>query len=346
MRNCNLCGGNLDSSGVCKECGMRYQERETVAEINSEAKSETKVATKTVRAAQNSSAKPHKTWASPQQAPKKNKGKKSKLWAGIITILVALLSVLPNVVDTYKERVESHIELPKDFNLNFGNSGEEYSFDPYKYTEKTLPETGQEFVIELAPGYYVVGRDLPEGGYVATTVDDFDTVQVRDSENSINLFEYSYKEDHYLEDLRLFNGAVVFVDGKNPIQFRSENASSELVAPLANPNAAEPALSLKLTGKKILVGKDIKPGTYDITLARGEYLFLDLKQDVDGEEYYVDSLEVTQGGISNVVLAEGMYLFSEDTGDNLEILLTPSQTVLSEDTTSDAVLLYSSYEAQ
>ncbi|MGF6989273.1 hypothetical protein M2150_000515 [Lachnospiraceae bacterium PM6-15] len=340
MRNCNLCGGNVDSQGVCKECGMRYQENETVAEINNEAKP--------VGTAQNSSTKPQKTWASPQQVAqknkgKKNKGKKTKLLAGIITILLALASILPNVMDIYRARIEPHIELPKDFNLNFDDDGEAFNYDPYKYTEKTLPETGQEFAIELAPGFYVVGRDLPEGTYVATTVDDFDTVQVRDSENMINLFEYSYEEENYLDDLRLFEGAVVFIEGENPIHFRSENASSEWVAPLANPNAGEPAISQKLTGKKILVGEDIKPGTYDITLIRGEYLFLNLKQDVGGEEYNLDNFEITTIGKRNVVLAEGMYLFAEDTEDELEILLTPSQTILSEDPASDAVLLYSNY---
>ena len=103
---------------------------------------------------------------------------------------------------------------------------------------KELPADGESVSFELTSGDYVVGVHIPEGNYQADVSYDYDTVQVDDWDSGFYLYEYAGRTDgDYLDDLRLYNGAIVHISSQTTITLYSDNAQTENILYENNPLA-------------------------------------------------------------------------------------------------------------
>ena len=74
----------------------------------------------------------------------------------------------------------------------------------------------------------MVGVHIPEGNYQADVSYDYDTVQVDDGDSGLYLYEYAGRTDgDYLDDLRLYNGAIVHISSQTTITLYSDNAQTD-----------------------------------------------------------------------------------------------------------------------
>ena len=112
----------------------------------------------------------------------------------------------------------------------------------YEYVEvlEELPAQGEHWDNELPAGMYMVGVDIPEGEYVVSGQDG-SSFEVHDRTHSIYYQESFGTEEYEIEQAEgvpLFKGALVCVDGMNPVSFASENAQTQaLESRISNPLA-------------------------------------------------------------------------------------------------------------
>ena len=203
--------------------------------------------------------------------------------------------------------------------------------DPYEYVTKELPEDGESVSFELTSGDYVVGVHIPEGNYQADVSYDYDTVQVDDGDSGFYLYEYAGRTDgDYLDDLRLYNGAIVHISSQTTITLYSDNAQTENILYENNPLAGQEPLVVK---KDLTVGPDLPAGVYDLILVSGEG-----SVDIDIYTEYGESMETknlylgencTDGKeYKNLVLPKNAQITLDD---NMELRLTPSEKVSTTD---------------
>ena len=203
--------------------------------------------------------------------------------------------------------------------------------DPYENVTKELPADGESVSFELTSGDYVVGVHIPEGNYQADVSYDYDTVQVDDWDSGFYLYEYAGRTDgDYLDDLRLYNGAIVHISSQTTITLYSDNAQTENILYENNPLAGQEPLVVK---KDLTVGPDLLAGVYDLILVSGEG-----SVDVDIYTEYGESMETknlylgencTDGKeYKNLVLPKNAQITLDD---NMELRLTPSEHISTTD---------------
>ena len=203
--------------------------------------------------------------------------------------------------------------------------------DPYENVTKELPADGESVSFELTSGDYVVGVHIPEGNYQAEVSYDYDTVQVDDWDSGFYLYEYAGRTDgDYLDDLRLYNGAIVHISSQTTITLYSDNAQTDNVFYEDNPLAGQKPVTIK---EDAIVGPDLPAGVYDLTLVSGEG-----SVDVDIYAEYGESMETknlylgencTDGKeYKNLVLPKNAQITLDD---NMELRLTPSEKVSTTD---------------
>ena len=117
---------------------------------------------------------------------------------------------------------------------------------------KELPADGESVSFELTSGDYVVGVHIPEGNYQADVSYDYDGLEVDDWDSGFYLYEYAGRTDgDYLDDLRLYNGAIVHISSQTTITLYSDNAQTENILYENNPLAGQEPLVVK---KDLTVG--------------------------------------------------------------------------------------------
>lgn len=200
---------------------------------------------------------------------------------------------------------------------------------PYEYVDNDLPETGSSQILELASGEYIVGVHIPEGKYSVECEDDYDTIKVDDEENGIYLYEYKGQEDNNLDDIRLYDGARVEIESKTTMKLSTENAQ-ELNAGEANRQTAETKLE---GGKNYIAGRNFEAGVYDLEVTDGTGNLEISITGKSGEEVttiYMYLGEYSSYGkcYKNLVLPQDSTIKCE--GD-LSIRLTPSEKIVSTD---------------
>lgn len=346
-KRCTLCGGKLDSHGVCKECGLDNNKNDKNYRVNQSSCDnqplthvhEEKHRTEPVRRPQ--PARPVQQTPAPGPAPgarqpqkvtRRTRAERVRRKRGcmiviiVIVLGIALLNTLGEVIPGIFDRLENG-----DENLSGSYLNEE---DPYANVTREIPAEGEEAQYELDSGTYIVGVHIPEGLYQAETADDFDVVSVHDYDGDIYLYEYKGKEGgNYLDDLRLYQGAEVEIDTESPVTLSTDNAQTNTMKGEDNPLTEE----VIVTGEQT-AGTDFEPGVYDfeITQGTGEIRVQIMYPDGEyqGEIYREVSLylgeDTSTGKIyRNFVLPEKAVIYCEDSG--IEILLTPSERIQSQD---------------
>ena len=336
-KRCSLCGGKLNSNGICTECGLDNNKSDKNYRIN-QSECDHEPLTHVHHGKNEKPEKqpkpntPRQSWQGSTTTYSGNTGStgsKKKKPGRIISKIIAVIVIFnvffgifqPLVSDILDDAISGYQENTEDYTRS----------DPYEYVTKELPEDGESVSFELTSGDYVVGVHIPEGNYQADVSYDYDTVQVDDGDSGLYLYEYAGRTDgDYLDDLRLYNGAIVHISSQTTITLYSDNAQTDNVFYEDNPLAGQKPVTIK---EDAIVGPDLPAGVYDLTLVSGEG-----SVDVDIYTEYGESMETknlylgencTDGKeYKNLVLPKNAQITLDD---NMELRLTPSEKVSTTD---------------
>jgi len=343
-KRCSLCGGKLNSNGICTECGLDNNKSDKNYRINQSEcdheplthvhhgkneKPEKQPKPNTPRQSWQGSTTTYSGNTGSTGSTGRKKSGKNKKPGRIISKIIAVIVIFnvffgifqPMVSDILDDVISGYQENTQDYTRS----------DPYEYVTKELPEDGESVSFELTSGDYVVGVHIPEGNYQADVSYDYDTVQVDDGDSGLYLYEYAGRTDgDYLDDLRLYNGAIVHISSQTTITLYSDNAQTDNVFYEDNPLAGQKPVTIK---EDAIVGPDLPAGVYDLTLVSGEG-----SVDVDIYTEYGESMETknlylgencTDGKeYKNLVLPKNAQITLDD---NMELRLTPSEKVSTTD---------------
>lgn len=339
-KRCSLCGGKLNSNGICTECGLDNNKSDKNYRINQSEcdheplthvhhgkneKPEKQPKPNTPRQSWQGSTTTYSGNTGSTGSTGRKKSGKNKKPGRIISKIIAVIVIFnvffgifqPLVSDILDDAISGYQENTQDYTRS----------DPYENVTKELPEDGESVSFELTSGDYVVGVHIPEGNYQADVSYDYDTVQVDDGDSGLYLYEYAGRTDgDYLDDLRLYNGAIVHISSQTTITLYSDNAQTDNVFYEDNPLAGQKPVTIK---EDAIVGPDLPAGVYDLTLVSGEG-----SVDVDIYTEYGESMETknlylgencTDGKeYKNLVLPKNAQITLDD---NMELRLTPSEKV-------------------
>ena len=245
----------------------------------------------------------------------------SKIIAVIVIFNVFFGIFQPLVSDILDDAISGYQENTQDYTRS----------DPYEYVTKELPEDGESVSFELTSGDYVVGVHIPEGNYQADVSYDYDTVQVDDGDSGLYLYEYAGRTDgDYLDDLRLYNGAIVHISSQTTITLYSDNAQTENILYENNPLAGQEPLVVK---KDLTVGPDLPAGVYDLILVSGEGsvdvdIYTEYGESMETKDLYLGENCTDGKEYKNLVLPNNAQITLDD---NMELRLTPSEKVSTTD---------------
>lgn len=286
----------------------------------------------------------NRSWRWKETKPKTSDRKKGGLMKKVVAVFV-VLSVFGTVVETL-----SDIGIDNIFQ-NFSSGGEsEYERTyPYERIEEegiAFPDNGEAAEFDLTSGKYIVGVHIPAGNYEATTQSDYDVVEVDDWEHSIYLYEWTGgEEENYLNDLRLFDGAVVTITAENTVTFKAENAQGVEY----EDNLLTEGYTFSGSVSAKTAGKDFEPGAYDLEVIQGSGTVMVTVYDTeeDGEElrnYYLYLGEDNMDGMyyKNLILPEQATIQIQDneTEEEFFVSMTPSPRVA----TTDYLQTYKNYD--
>ena len=297
---CSLCNGKLNSRKICKECGLDNSKSEKYYKINQSScdnlpmthvHEELRQKEKTVRK------KPVKHADSTNK-----KGVMGGISVALVLISV-IISLVTNLIDS------NYIDPEPEY-------GVEEIYDPYEYLEAELPEFGEICTYTLCSGQYVVGVHIPAGYYVAIMENESDSIEITDNMNGIYLYQNLFDgANEYLDDLRLFSGAVVTITSQDGIQLDTENGQTGEMPALAENFLTE---SYTMYGyDEAEAGIDFEAGVYDIS-TDASYSYVNLTiYDEDGSEWDFRSFDLGEEGVhgtsfKNVVIPEGAIISCED----------------------------------
>ena len=223
-------------------------------------------------------------------------------------------------------------------NLDWGGDDSyDYEYDPYEYVDAQLSDTGETYDTELTSGEYIVGVHLPEGNYSASLAEETGYMNVTDDENGIYLYQsFGYEEEYdevtEMDDIRLFDGAIVNFSGDGILSFHTDTAQTQDMSREENPLTESVQLS---TGGTYVAGEDFPEGVYDITASEWttvEYsIYLGDVYDDEELNYWQNSLWLSGDGTEdvyhNVVIPAG----TEISSDTAAVTLVPSPVIGSTD---------------
>ena len=232
-KRCSLCGGKLNSRGICTECGLDNSKSDKNYRINRsdcdgmplthvhEEKEKYRPDRKADHREINHKETNHKKRDYGKQGYRMNEsdmtGKKRRKHVQtpditnrrrplkIVILAIIVITVLGNLYEEHKYDIEYAIgdavqDVFQDTGDQKTNDTDETDYDHYQYVTREIPKEGERADYELSSGNYVAGVEIPEGIYTVTPKDDYDTVQIDDPENSIYLYEYTENPNENLVD--------------------------------------------------------------------------------------------------------------------------------------------------
>ena len=257
-----------------------------------------------------------------------------------LTILALLIGIV--ILAMLGLSVASFLGISLDEPAYVGVSEESYdmSYD-YEEIQEQLPAQGEYWNSEIPAGMYMVGIDMPEGEYTVTGPEG-SSFEVHDNTHSIYRREAFGTEEYEIEQaegIPLFTGALVCVDGMNPVSFVSENAQTQ---DLENRTPNPVTETVEVNGT-MTAGTDFPAGTYDIEAVGEDFGYITYEVPYEdpyseGEQsYYSFGVMMEKNPTSeypaycsvykNVVLPEGAVVDTE----GYLCRLVPSNGVVSED---------------
>ena len=365
-KRCSLCGGKLNSSGICTECGLDNRKSDKNYRINRsdcdgmplthvhEEKEKHRPDRKADHREINHKETNHKKRDYGKQGYRMNEsdmtGKKRRKHVQtpditnrrrplkIVILAIIVIAVLGNLYEEHKYDIEYAIGdavqgVFQDTGDQKTNDTDETDYDHYQYVTREIPKEGESADYELASGNYVAGVEIPEGIYTVTPQDDYDTVQIDDPENSIYLYEYTEGKKDKIEDIRLYKGAHLTLNCRTTVKLHTDNAQDvEAMETAGQSNPLTESMDIK--GQKTLTaGRDLEPGIYDLSRVSGAGNVDVIIYSDEQEEINSWSQGLSEDGIDGetfhyLVIPENATL---EVSEDLKIRLTPSEQIASTD---------------
>lgn len=365
-KRCSLCGGKLNSSGICTECGLDNSKSDKNYRINRsdcdgmplthvhEEKEKHRPDRKADHREINHKETNHKKRDYGKQGYRMNEsdmtGKKRRKHVQtpditnrrrplkIVILAIIVIAVLGNLYEEHKYDIEYAIGdavqgVFQDTGDQKTNDTDETDYDHYQYVTREIPKEGESADYELASGNYVAGVEIPEGIYTVTPQDDYDTVQIDDPENSIYLYEYTEGKKDKIKDIRLYKGAHLTLNCRTTVKLHTDNAQDvEAMETAGQSNPLTESVDIK--GQKTLTaGRNLEPGIYDLSRVSGAGNVDVIIYSDEQEEINSWSQGLSEDGIDGetfhyLVIPENATM---EVSEDLKIRLTPSEQIASTD---------------
>lgn len=365
-KRCSLCGGKLNSSGICTECGLDNSKSDKNYRINRsdcdgmplthvhEEKEKHRPDRKADHREINHKETNHKKRDYGKQGYRMNEsdmtGKKRRKHVQtpditnrrrplkIVILAIIVIAVLGNLYEEHKYDIEYAVGdavqgVFQDTGDQKTNDTDETDYDHYQYVTREIPKEGESADYELASGNYVAGVEIPEGIYTVTPKDDYDTVQIDDPENSIYLYEYTEGKKDKIEDIRLYKGAHLTLNCKTTVKLHTDNAQDvEAMETAGQSNPLTESVDIK--GQKTLTaGRDLEPGIYDLSRVSGAgnvdvIIYSDEQEEINSWSQVLSEDGIDGETFHYLVIPENATL---EVSEDLKIRLTPSEQIASTD---------------
>ena len=365
-KRCSLCGGKLNSRGICTECGLDNSKSDKNYRINRsdcdgmplthvhEEKEKHRPDRKADHREINHKETNHKKRDYGKQGYRMNEsdmtGKKRRKHVQtpditnrrrplkIVILAIIVIAVLGNLYEEHKYDIEYAVGdavqgVFQDTGDQKTNDTDETDYDHYQYVTREIPKEGESADYELASGNYVAGVEIPEGIYTVTPQDDYDTVQIDDPENSIYLYEYTEGKKDKIKDIRLYKGAHLTLNCRTTVKLHTDNAQDvEAMETAGQSNPLTESVDIK--GQKTLTaGRDLEPGIYDLSRVSGAgnvdvIIYSDEQEEINSWSQVLSEDGIDGETFHYLVIPENATL---EVSEDLKIRLTPSEQIASTD---------------
>lgn len=365
-KRCSLCGGKLNSRGICTECGLDNSKSDKNYRINRsdcdgmplthvhEEKEKHRPDRKADHREINHKETNHKKRDYGKQGYRMNEsdmtGKKRRKHVQtpditnrrrplkIVILAIIVIAVLGNLYEEHKYDIEYAVGdavqgVFQDTEDQKTNDTDETDYDHYQYVTREIPKEGESADYELASGNYVAGVEIPEGIYTVTPQDDYDTVQIDDPENSIYLYEYTEGKKDKIKDIRLYKGAHLTLNCRTTVKLHTDNAQDvEAMETAGQSNPLTESVDIK--GQKTLTaGRDLEPGIYDLSRVSGAgnvdvIIYSDEQEEINSWSQCLSEDGIDGETFHYLVIPENATM---EVSEDLKIRLTPSEQIASTD---------------
>lgn len=365
-KRCSLCGGKLNSRGICTECGLDNSKSDKNYRINRsdcdgmplthvhEEKEKHRPDRKADHREINHKETNHKKRDYGKQGYRMNEsdmtGKKRRKHVQtpditnrrrplkIVILAIIVIAVLGNLYEEHKYDIEYAVGdavqgVFQDTGDQKTNDTDETDYDHYQYVTREIPKEGESADYELTSGNYVAGVEIPEGIYTVTPQDDYDTVQIDDPENSIYLYEYTEGKKDKIKDIRLYKGAHLTLNCRTTVKLHTDNAQDvEAMETAGQSNPLTESVDIK--GQKTLTaGRDLEPGIYDLSRVSGAgnvdvIIYSDEQEEINSWSQCLSEDGIDGETFHYLVIPENATM---EVSEDLKIRLTPSEQIPSTD---------------
>lgn len=365
-KRCSLCGGKLNSRGICTECGLDNSKSDKNYRINRsdcdgmplthvhEEKEKHRPDRKADHREINHKETNHKKRDYGKQGYRMNEsdmtGKKRRKHVQtpditnrrrplkIVILAIIVIAVLGNLYEEHKYDIEYAVGdavqgVFQDTGDQKTNDTDETDYDHYQYVTREIPKEGESADYELTSGNYVAGVEIPEGIYTVTPQDDYDTVQIDDPENSIYLYEYTEGKKDKIKDIRLYKGAHLTLNCRTTVKLHTDNAQDvEAMETAGQSNPLTESVNIK--GQKTLTaGRDLEPGIYDLSRVSGAgnvdvIIYSDEQEEINSWSQCLSEDGIDGETFHYLVIPENATM---EVSEDLKIRLTPSEQIASTD---------------
>lgn len=365
-KRCSLCGGKLNSRGICTECGLDNSKSDKNYRINRsdcdgmplthvhEEKEKHRPDRKADHREINHKETNHKKRDYGKQGYRMNEsdmtGKKRRKHVQtpditnrrrplkIVILAIIVIAVLGNLYEEHKYDIEYAVGdavqgVFQDTGDQKTNDTDETDYDHYQYVTREIPKEGESADYELSSGNYVAGVEIPEGIYTVTPQDDYDTVQIDDPENSIYLYEYTEGKKDKIEDIRLYKGAHLTLNCRTTVKLHTDNAQDvEAMETAGQSNPLTESVDIK--GQKTLTaGRDLEPGIYDLSRVSGAgnvdvIIYSDEQEEINSWSQCLSEDGIDGETFHYLVIPKNATM---EVSEDLKIRLTPSEQIASTD---------------
>lgn len=365
-KRCSLCGGKLNSRGICTECGLDNSKSDKNYRINRsdcdgmplthvhEEKEKHRPDRKADHREINHKEINHKKRDYGKQGYRMNEsdmtGKKRRKHVQtpditnrrrplkIVILAIIVIAVLGNLYEEHKYDIEYAVGdavqgVFQDTGDQKTNDTDETDYDHYQYVTREIPKEGESADYELASGNYVAGVEIPEGIYTVTPQDDYDTVQIDDPENSIYLYEYTEGKKDKIKDIRLYKGAHLTLNCRTTVKLHTDNAQDvEAMETAGQSNPLTESVDIK--GQKTLTaGRNLEPGIYDLSRVSGAgnvdvIIYSDEQEEINSWSQCLSEDGIDGETFHYLVIPENATM---EVSEDLKIRLTPSEQIASTD---------------
>lgn len=365
-KRCSLCGGKLNSRGICTECGLDNSKSDKNYRINRsdcdgmplthvhEEKEKHRPDRKADHREINHKETNHKKRDYGKQGYRMNEsdmtGKKRRKHVQtpditnrrrplkIVILAIIVIVVLGNLYEEHKYDIEYAVGdavqgVFQDTGDQKTNDTDETDYDHYQYVTREIPKEGESADYELASGNYVAGVEIPEGIYTVTPQDDYDTVQIDDPENSIYLYEYTEGKKDKIKDIRLYKGAHLTLNCRTTVKLHTDNAQDvEAMETAGQSNPLTESVDIK--GQKTLTaGRNLEPGIYDLSRVSGAgnvdvIIYSDEQEEINSWSQCLSEDGIDGETFHYLVIPENATM---EVSEDLKIRLTPSEQIASTD---------------